>query len=353
MQVNGVEGHDYSSEALSKPDIDAICRAMAARGTAMHTATIITGPQKQMLRSVAEIQRARSRDETVNRAVTGLHVEGPFISREDGPRGAHPQEHVRPPSVNEYESWQGASDGNVQIVTVAPELPGALAFIERVFADGVIASIGHTNASPECIAEAVSAGARMSTHLGNGSGAVLPRLHNFLWEQLATDELVAGVIADGIHLPDSVLRVFARSKQINRLVLVSDIAPLAGMEPGEYRWGDTQVQVHHDGHLSVVGSPYFAGASAGQDTAISVFSRATGWALSDVIRLCTTNPARLLEIAGYPHDLQAGDSSDLTIFRYDKQRHTVQVIETILAGEVLYRAELLPSDGSVLDHEGC
>ncbi|TVR04221.1 MAG: N-acetylglucosamine-6-phosphate deacetylase [Spirochaetaceae bacterium] len=353
LQVNGVEGHDYSSEALSKPDIDAICRAMAVRGTVKHTATIITGPQKQMLRSIAEIQRAHSRDKTVNRAVTGLHVEGPFISPEDGPRGAHPRQSVRLPDVSEYESWQEAADGNVQIVTVAPELPGALAFIERIAADGVIAAIGHTNAPPECIAEAVCAGARMSTHLGNGSSAMLPRLHNFLWEQLADDHLVAGIISDGVHLPESVLRVFARAKQVERLVLVSDIAPLAGMDPGEYRWGDTHVQVHDDGHLTVVGTPYFAGASAGQDTAITVFSRATGWPLSDVVRLCTSNPARLLGMAGYPHELQAGDSADLTIFRYDQRRHTVQVIETILGGEVLYRGELLPSDKSVLDHEGC
>src|SRR5207248_2337185 len=151
-------------------------------------------------------------DRAVAHAVAGIHLEGPYISAEDGPRGAHARRHVRPPDWDEFRRLQDASGGRVRLLTLAPEHDGAVHFIERLTAAGVVVALGHTAASGERIRDAVRAGARLSTHLGNGSHAVLPRHPNYLWEQLADDGLWASVICDGHHLPPSVVRCVVRVK---------------------------------------------------------------------------------------------------------------------------------------------
>lgn len=179
----------------------------------------------------------------------------------------------------------------------------------------------------------------MSTHLGNGSAAELPRLRNFIWEQLAADELTAGVIADGFHVPEAVLRVIARVKRQNRLVLVSDLAPMAGLEVGIHCWGDVAVQVHPDGRLGVPGTPYLAGAAFGLDRAIGNFRRASGWTMPEVLRLCTQNPAQILGIPDYPLSLAEGSAADLVVFRYDTAADTLTVLQTIVQGQELFSAQ--------------
>lgn len=335
LQVNGLKGLDYSGPELKAPQVRDIIENLASMGTTMHAATVITAPPHQIERSLRTIARARADDEVVHRAIPGIHVEGPFISDQDGPRGAHHRDNVRNPSIAEYETWQEAANGAVRIVTLAPERKGTLPFIERLVRDGVVVSIGHTDASPEQIGEAIQAGASMSTHLGNGSSVVLPRLRNCIWEQLAADSLVAGIIADGVHLPAAVLRVFSRVKGTRRLVLVSDIAPMAGMAPDEYSWGETRVVVHQDGHLSVAGTPYLAGASAGLDTGVGVFRKATGWKLARVVSLCTRNSARILRVPRYPYRIERGAAADVTFFRYDHGSDTMRVLETIISGQVI------------------
>src|SRR5205814_1384701 len=120
-----------------------------------------------VLRQICEV------DADASRAIAGIHLEGPYISPEDGPRGAHPRAHVRPPSWGEFRRLQDAAGGRIRMMTLAPESAGALPFIEQLAADGVIVAIGHTAASPECIQAAIQAGARISTHLGNGAHAML------------------------------------------------------------------------------------------------------------------------------------------------------------------------------------
>src|SRR5205807_1149747 len=176
------------------------------------------------------------------RAMPCFHLEGPYISAEDGPRGAHPLAQVRPPDLGEFQRIQEAADGNIRLVTLAPELPGALAFIDKLTAAGVVVAIGHTAASPATIRDAVSAGARLSTHLGNGSHAMLPRHDNYLWEQLAADELWASIICDGHHLPAAVMRCILRVKTPARTILTCDAGSLAGLPSGRYREWDQELQ---------------------------------------------------------------------------------------------------------------
>src|SRR5262249_51041292 len=147
-------------------------------------------------------------------AMDGFHVEGPHISPDDGPRGAHPRRWVRPPDVDEFHRWQEAARGHIRLVTVAPEWPEAPRYIEALVGEGIVISLGHTNANGAQIAAAASAGATMSTHLGNGAHAILQRHPNYIWEQLAEDRLMASFIVDGIHLPKSFVKVALRAKSV-------------------------------------------------------------------------------------------------------------------------------------------
>jgi N-acetylglucosamine-6-phosphate deacetylase len=357
LQVNGYAGIDYSGAGLGAlpaggtgstsgvradaPEgaIEKVVRAIAASGTTRHLATIITGPRDRITTNCAAVAAAARKSNLVQTAVLGIHIEGPFISPVDGPRGAHDPKHVRNPDWNEFSAWQDAAEGLIRIVTVAPETEGALAFIEKVSAAGVVVAIGHTAASPERIREAITAGARLSTHLGNGSHAVLPRLKNYLWEQLGADELCASVIADGFHLPDAVMRSFARAKGLDRLVLVSDVAFLAGSAPGVRPWGDIAVEVHADGHLSLAGTEFLAGAGHLLDRDIARFMTATGTLLGEAAALCIRNPARLLGLSPGAATFVPGTPACITLFRHEPGAVQLDIETCVVGGEELYRRE--------------
>jgi N-acetylglucosamine-6-phosphate deacetylase len=338
LQVNGCAGCDYSAERFAPDHLQRIIRRLAASGTARHVPTIISSPQGRVVKNLQTLAQALDNSQAdLSAAVAGIHIEGPFISGEDGPRGAHDRKFVRDPSLSEFEEWQAAAGGRIKIVTVAPEKKGALGFIAEVVRRGVVVAIGHTAASPQRIREAVAAGAAMSTHLGNGSHSRLPRLQNYLWEQLADDRLHAGIIADGFHLPAPVLKVFMRSKGLERLVLVSDIAAAGDQAPGRYTWGDIEVEVHADGRVSLAGTEFLAGAGHMLDRDIAQFMRHTGVGLSAAVALCTVNAARLLGENAYSQDREHGMPADLTLFRYRPGDERLRIEQTILRGKTLYR----------------
>jgi N-acetylglucosamine-6-phosphate deacetylase len=243
---------------------------------------------------------------------------------------------VRNPDYEEFREWQEAAEGAIRIVTLAPETEGAIDFIAKLSAEGVIASIGHTATSQEAISAAVAAGARLSTHLGNGSNALIPRLRNYIWNQLAEDRLSASIIADGFHLPDDVLKIFARAKGLERLILVSDVAFLAGSPPGTYNWGDIEVEVNRDGHLSLKGTEFLAGAGHLLDRCIARFADATKASLAQTISLCTLNPARLIGLPQEMIEFVPGTPACLTKFRpaCDKGKLTIETC--VISGEVVY-----------------
>ncbi|HSV57142.1 MAG TPA: hypothetical protein VLH39_08575, partial [Magnetospirillaceae bacterium] len=195
MQVNGYRGIDYSGEGLAQADVARMVELLAPTGTTKHVPTIVTSGRDRILRNLETISRAAGSNPRLAAAIPGIHLEGPFISREDGPRGAHDARHVRDPSIGELEEWMAASSSLLKVVTLAPEMDGAVEFIRAGVRLGIAMAIGHTAATAEQIARAVDAGATLSTHLGNGSHAAVPRLRNYLWEQLAQDRLVAGIIA--------------------------------------------------------------------------------------------------------------------------------------------------------------
>jgi N-acetylglucosamine-6-phosphate deacetylase len=340
VQVNGYGGHDVLAPDVTADTIRQLVHALWVKGVTAICPTVTTQSEERICRSLAAIAAACAADPLIAHAIPCIHVEGPFIAAEDGPRGAHPLEYVRPPSIAEYRRWQDAAGGRVGIVTMAPEYSGSPDFIAQVTASGSIVAIGHTAASGEQLDAAVKAGARLSTHLGNGSHAMLPRHTNYVWDQLADDRLWAGLIFDGHHLPPPLMRVFLRAKGSGRCVLVSDAVAIAGLPPGVYDSpiGGT-VELLPNGRLNLAGTPYLAGSASTLLDGIANALRFTDATLADAIAMTATNPARLLGLDRREGRgrVAAGGAADLTVFSIDPVAGTVRVEMTIVAGSVVYQ----------------
>lgn len=337
LQVNGFAGADFCCADTSLEAVEQALRAQFACGVTRLFATVITGSKETMLSAIRHLAEAR-RQLPHGRALEGIHVEGPFISPADGPRGAHPRECVRPPDLEEFHRWQEAAGGLVRMVTVSPEWPGAPAFIEAITSEGVVAAIGHLDASPEQIDAAVRAGARISTHLGNGCHADLPRHPNYLWQQLADDRLAASFIVDGIHVGEAFLRVALRAKGLERSVLITDAVAPAGCAPGPYRLGEVDVELRADGRVTLRGREQLAGSALRMDRGVENLMRLAGLSLPEALTMATRNPARVGRIEHRQRGLQPGERADIVEFHYDAKHRSIRILRTWLSGELVFEA---------------
>ena len=335
-QVNGYRGSDYSLDDFSESHLNSIIYHLAVAGTTQHLPTIVTRPQEKILRTLSVLKKAIEADPAIASAIPGIHIEGPYISAEPGPRGAHDPKYVRDPEIEEFEDWQQASGDRIAMVTLAPERKGAFEFIEHLHESGVVAAIGHTAADADTIKQAINSGARISTHLGNGSHSLIPRLNNYIWEQLAADKLMASFITDSYHLPPSVVNVIVRTKGLERLILVSDVTLPGGYDPGSYKWGNIDVTVFDDGHLGVTGTDLLAGASHLLDWDIPRFMEYTGLGLAETLPLCTTNPARLFNLEKQYGHLEKGAPANIAVFRYHKGDDRLDIERVIREGIEVY-----------------
>jgi N-acetylglucosamine-6-phosphate deacetylase len=312
-------------------------RAMFSTGVTRCFPTVITAAPQDMLAALRNLAHVRATlregHAPIGEAIEGFHIEGPHISPEDGPRGAHPQRWVRPPDFTEFERWQDATQGNVRLVTVAPEWLGMPQYIERVVGEGVAVAIGHTRATREQIQDAVRAGATLSTHLGNGADPAPPKF-NYIFDQLAEDRLAASFIVDGHHLSSSFLRTALRAKGVDRSVLITDAVAPAICPPGPYRLGELEVELKDDQRVVLRGGDRLAGSSLCLNAAISNVMEIAGLSLTEACAMATINPARVGRIAGRQRGLRPGERSDLVRFRVDEGQ--VRVIETYLSGELVF-----------------
>ncbi|QUL52137.1 amidohydrolase family protein [Paenibacillus tritici] len=326
LQVNGGWGLDLNTLPLRPETVSELSRRLLARGVTAYCPTLITNRAEALAQALSVIAEAMRTQPNAAGLIAGIHLEGPFLSPEDGPRGAHPREHICPPDWESFCRWQEAAEGQIRIITVSPEWPDAAAFISRCSASGVRVSIGHTAASPEQIREAVAAGAVMSTHLGNGTHLTLPRHPHYLWEQLAADELYGCMIADGCHLPDSLLKVILRMKR-SRAILVSDAVSLSGMAPGAYRLhigGD--VVLTAEGRLHLAGNPQLLAGSAMMLADQVAYLAEAGLApLEEALDCASVHPARLLGLS-QAGGLTAGAPADLISFRRNGGAMDIQTV---------------------------
>jgi N-acetylglucosamine-6-phosphate deacetylase len=330
LQINGCDGRAFSSERLNLPSIRHIVAACRRHGIGAFCPTLITNSFEALIHGFSTLRRACEDHADLTAAMPVFHLEGPYISSEDGPRGAHPVKHVRSPDWDEFQRFQEAAGGHIRLVTLAPERHGAIAFIERLTASGVVVALGHTNANGRQIRDAIRAGARLSTHLGNGSHALLPRHDNYIWEQLAADELWASIICDGHHLPEAVIRCFLQVKTPARTILTCDAASLAGLPPGRYREWDQEFEVLPEGKVVVPGTTYLAGSWAFTDRCVANAVRLGGVSLAEAIEMASARPRQLL---GLPvNALEPAQPADVMLFDWGPGGE-LYVRETLIASE--------------------
>jgi N-acetylglucosamine-6-phosphate deacetylase len=330
LQVNGHGGVDFNAPALTPEGLSYAARQLARLGTTTFLPTLITASEEALIAALRTIAAARQADPLLAHMVPFVHVEGPFLAAEDGPRGAHPREHIRAPDIAEFERWQAASRGLVGMVTLSPHYLEAPAFIAVMRQRGVHVSLGHTGATPEEIRRAVDAGAQLSTHLGNGAAAMLPRHPNLIWAQLADDRLTATYIADGHHLPADTFKAMLRAKGTERSILISDATSLAGRPPGVYDQPiGGKVELSADGRLSMAGTPYLAGAvrSLADDVAIAIDLGSLP--LAESLALATLHPGRF---AGDRGRLEPGAPADLIRFAWAPGTRTLDIETVLLMG---------------------
>ena len=290
LQVNGFGGVDFNNPFTTPDDVWRVIDKMRMTGVTRFLPTLGTSSFERFASCAKTLTRTR------HPAIAGLHMEGPYISPDDGPRGAHPRQHVIAASIDDFLRRQEAAAGQIILVTLAPEAQGAIELIEHLVDSRIRAAIGHTAGSPEQIRDAVKAGATLSTHLGNGCAMQLPRHPNFIWEQLATDDLLASFIVDGHHVPPATLKAMVRAKTPQRTLLVTDAVAAAGCVPGTYELNGEQVVLSEDGRVFQPGAPWLAGAAITLDRAVANTVKFTGLALDEVLPMASSQPAKYLGV---------------------------------------------------------
>jgi N-acetylglucosamine-6-phosphate deacetylase len=332
IQVNGFAGVDFNHPGFRAHELVSVCRAMLRTGVTRFCPTLISAPMDQLCGAVREIREACETNDLVRSMVLGIHLEGPYISPEDGPRGAHPRAHVSVPNWAEFDRLYQLSNGCIRLVTVAPEIPGALEFIRQASRMGLVVGLGHCSPEPEIVDAAVEAGATLSTHLGNGAHYMLARHINYIQKQMAHDGLMASIICDGHHLPDYFVKNLVRAKGRSKVMLITDAAAATQAPPGRYSLGEVTVDAGRDGILRLAGTPYLAGSTLTMDQAIVNCARFAGVTLASAVNMATVNPARLF--GGLSGRLERGQRGDVVVFRF--ARHQMHIEQVYLGGRLVF-----------------
>ncbi len=296
LQINGYAGIDFNDAALTADALDHALQAMLRAGVTQCLPTLITAPETALADRLAAIDAAVAHSRLGPAMVLGYHLEGPFLNPAPGFHGCHPREAMVPPDPALLERVTAGLRRPVRLLTLAVEREGAERVIAWAAARGIVVAIGHADAGRDAVARAVSAGARLSTHLGNGLPAMLPKLDNPLIAQLAEDRLSAGFIADGVHVPVPALKVMLRAKGWARSILVTDAVAAASAPPGRYRFAGMSIVGAEDGSVRNEAGA-LAGSSLRLDQAVGNLVR---WGLCDLaqaVALASDNPARLLGAA--------------------------------------------------------
>lgn len=307
LQVNGFAGVDFQQPDLSLPQLQHAISEMRQRGIHRIFLTLITDEIDALCRKLEQVEKYRATDPILAESIPGYHLEGPYLSPKPGFRGAHPSEKMKAPDLTEFGRLQDAANGNIRIITIAPEWSGSDAFTAEVSKNETVVSLGHTDANDEEIDRAIAAGAKMCTHLGNGCPGEMHRHNNIIQRLLARDELIACLIPDGIHVPPHALKNLFRGKPANKVILTSDCMAAAGASSGSYRLGQLELEVGDDGIVRQPGRTNFAGSSLSLGRGVANFARWTGVEIDQAWKFASTAIADLFNIS-----LPMLDPSDVT-----------------------------------------
>jgi N-acetylglucosamine-6-phosphate deacetylase len=336
-QVNGYAGVSFSfgEGGLTAEGVKKATRALWEAGVTTYLATLTTNSYDTLLKNFELLARIKE-DPDLHGSIAGFHLEGPYISPEDGFRGAHPLRYVRKPDWNEFMELYEASGENILEVTIAPEIEGAMDFISRCREKGIVVGLGHHNASAEIVEEAVSRGAVIATHLGNGCANMINRHLNPLWPQLSDDRMMISIICDGFHLRPEEIRVFYKVKGPEKTIIISDVTSYAGLAPGEYitSTGDT-VELTPEGMLFFPAQKVLYGSASPITRGVGHIMEVTGCSLRQAIRMASTNPATLYGLKDRGK-IKPGMRADLILFTLNN--YQIRIIKTIVEGEVVYQS---------------
>ncbi len=298
LQLNGYGGVDFNSDPAdwTAEQFHHVRAMLKRRGVASALITFITDDVQATLARARKYNELISTDGELASCFVGLHIEGPFISPVEGARGAHPKCYCKLPAAlpELIDQINEASGHRVKVLTLAPELPGAMDMIRRSSEAGIVVALGHTAAGSETITEAVQAGAKFSTHLGNGSHQMLPRLNNYIFAQLAEDCLSATFIADTHHVPMTTLKSFIRAKTPHRCILITDAMAAADMGPGEYQFGGEVAIVQENGYVSRPGEKNLAGSAITLDRCVINTFKYCDVSFDQAWAMASTQPAQLI-----------------------------------------------------------
>lgn len=347
IQVNGYLSISFSLEAtesltsgageLSNADVKKVTEALWTEGVTSYFPTLTTNSQDLLLRNIVKLTQAKDTPSLMG-SIPGFHIEGPYISPEDGYRGAHPKEHIRKPEWNEFFELYKTADEKILLVTLAPEIDGAIEFIKKCRKRGIVVSLGHHNGSAEIIKQAIDNGAGLATHLGNGCAKIIKRHLNPIWPQLADDRLMISIICDGFHLTPEMIQVFYKVKGSDNIIITSDITSYAGLPPGEYKikTGETIVK-SSEGKVSVSGEGgTLYGSASPLVKGVGHIMKVTGCTLAQSIQMASTNPASLHHLNDRGK-LEPGKRADIILFTMDDFK--IKIEKTIVEGKIVFQSK--------------
>ena len=331
-QVNGCVGVDFADPNLTTDAVLKTIKEHHKNGVATFLPTVITASQESLIQSFGNLAITLE-DSEVSNSIPGFHLEGPYISPEDGFRGAHNVEDIRLPDWDEFQKTNDVANGKIIQVTLAPEIEGAIEFIKKCEKNNIVVSLGHHNANADEIKRAVDAGAKTVTHLGNGCANTINRFNNPLWMQLAEDRLMSSFIVDGFHLLPELVKVFYKAKGKEQIILTSDMTLLAGMPPGNYEWDGKDIELTPEGIIMLPKENCFAGASLPLIIGVGNMMKFTNCGLQEAIDMASKNPAKLYGFKDRG-SLEVGMRADLMLFSLEESK--LNVVKTIVGGNVKY-----------------
>jgi len=334
-QINGYAGVDFSGDELSAKTIAKAARAIWRDGVTTFLPTILTNSHENLIKNFTILDDALNTEVILHESIPGFHLEGPYISPEEGYRGCHPLKHIRKPSWKEFMVYQKAAGEKIIQVTLAPEIEGAMEFIRECVKNEIIVAIGHTNASSDQISAAVDAGARISTHLGNGCANFIHRHKNPIWPQLANDLLTPTLIADGLHLNQEELKVFYKVKGSGNIILTSDVTYLGGMSPGRYSFLGSEVVLTEEGMLLNTELNCLAGASFPLKKGVENVMNFTKCLLSEAVKIASENASKIYRLNDRGN-LDLGKRADIILFELTGNK--IKIEKTFLKGKLVFQA---------------
>jgi N-acetylglucosamine-6-phosphate deacetylase len=312
IHMHGGAGLDVM--LASQAELPRLGKFLATHGVTGYFPTTVAAPLDQTcaalerLAAAIEARTAATNGYVVQARPLGIHLEGPFLSHKR--RGVHPPANLVLPSIDIFERFWQASRGHIRMMTIAPELPGALEVIAEAAARNVCVSIGHSDAEMSIAQAAVNAGARHATHTFNAMRPLDHRDPGILGEVLTNSQIGADIIADGIHVSPPIVKLFLQAKGVERAVLITDAIAAAGMPDGRYQLGPIQVDVK-DGKCTVDGK--LAGSTLTMDRAVRNVTEFANWSLRDAVQAATLNPARAVGLAQHHGILAPGVEASFVV----------------------------------------